>query len=258
MDFGISGRKALVCAASKGLGKGCAVALAKEGVHVTILARGEEALSATAQEIRDAGGEVAMVVADVTTPEGRAKALEACPAPDILVNNAGGPPPGNFRDWSREDWIKAVDANMITAIELIKATLDPMIERGFGRIVNITSSSVKAPIPVLGLSNGARSGLTGFVAGLAREVAPTGVTINNLLPGVFDTDRIRTLAKAESGRSGKSIEEVLAGRAANIPAGRLGDPKEFGEMCAFLCSMQAAYYTGQNVLLDGGAYPGTF
>ncbi len=258
MDLGISGRKALVCAASKGLGKGCAVALAREGVHVTILARGEEALEATAQEIRDAGGEVTAVVADIKTPEGRARALEACPSPDILVNNAGGPPPGKFRDWTREDWLEAVDGNMITPIEMIRATVDGMIERRFGRIVNITSSAVKAPIPVLGLSNGARSGLTGFVSGLAREVAPHGVTINNLLPGVFDTDRIRTVSQAEAERSGRSLDEVLAGRAGNVPVGRLGDPKEFGEVCAFLCSVQASYFTAQNVLLDGGAYPGTF
>ena len=258
MDLGIAGRKALVCAASKGLGKGCAVALAQEGVHVTILARGEEALEATAREIRDAGGEVATVVADVTTTDGRAAALKACPQPDILVNNAGGPPPGNFRDWTPEDWHQAVNDNMITAIELIKATLDGMIERGFGRIVNITSSSVKAPIPVLGLSNGARAGLTGFVSGLARDVAPHGVTINNLLPGIFDTDRIRTTSKANAERAGKTLEEMLAGRIAKVPAGRLGDPKEFGEVCAFLCSVQAGYMTAQNVLLDGGAYPGTF
>lgn len=258
MDLGIAGRKAIVCAASKGLGKGCAVALAREGVHVTILARGEETLSRTADEIRNAGGEVTAVVADVTTPGGREAALEACPTPDILVNNAGGPPPGKFRDWTPEDWHKAVNDNMITAIELIKATIDPMIERGFGRVVNITSSSVKAPIPVLGLSNGARAGLTGFISGLAREVAPKGVTINNLLPGVFDTDRIRTVSKAEAERSGRSLEEVMAGRAGNVPVGRLGDPAEFGEWCAFLCSMQASYFTAQNVLLDGGAYPGTF
>ncbi len=192
MDLGIKGRNALVCAASKGLGKGCAMALAREGVNLVITARGKEALEATADEIRKAtGAKVVAVAGDITTAEGRAQALAACPSPDILVNNAGGPPPGDFRNWTREDWIKAVDANMLTPIELMKATIDGMIARKFGRIVNITSGAVKMPIPELGLSNGARTGLTGFVAGLSRQVAQHNVTINGLLPGPFDTDRLR-------------------------------------------------------------------
>ncbi|MEO7116270.1 MAG: SDR family oxidoreductase, partial [Caldimonas sp.] len=199
------------------------------------------------------------VAGDITTEAGRIAALAACPQVDILVNNAGGPPPGDFRTWGRDEWIKAVDANMLTPIELIKATIDKMAERGFGRIVNITSSSVKAPIDVLGLSNGARSGLTGFVGGLARSaIAARGVTINGLLPGVFDTDRVRSMGAATAARDGKTIDEVLQGRARGIPARRLGTPAEFGAICAFLCSVHAAYLTGQNVLADGGAYPGTY
>ncbi|MCZ2291772.1 MAG: SDR family oxidoreductase [Burkholderiales bacterium] len=262
MDLGLQGRWALVCAASKGLGKGCAKALAAEGVNVVITARGAEVLEATAAELRalDRSIQVKTVAGDITTPEGRAAALAACPQVDILVNNAGGPPPGDFRDWSREDWVKAVDANMLTPIELIKATVDGMAERGFGRIVNITSGAVKAPIDVLGLSNGARSGLTGFVAGVARQkrLASRNVTINNLLPGVFDTDRIRTTTRAQAQKAGKSEDELIATRLASVPAGRLGTPDEFGAICAFLCSAQASYLTGQNILLDGGAYPGTF
>jgi 3-oxoacyl-[acyl-carrier protein] reductase len=261
MDLGIKGKWALVCAASKGLGKGCATALAKEGVNVVITARGGDVLEATAAELRafGAGGEVRTVAGDITTEAGRAAALAACPQVDILVNNAGGPPPGDFRNWDREAWIKAVDANMLTPIELIKATVDKMAERGFGRIVNITSSSVKAPIEVLGLSNGARSGLTGFVAGLARTgIAARGVTINGLLPGVFDTDRIRTVSAATAAREGKTLDQVNEARQRNIPARRFGTPQEFGAICAFLCSVHAAYVTGQNVLADGGAYPGTY
>lgn len=265
MDLGIQGRRALVCAASKGLGRGCALALAREGVSVTIVARGQEALEATLAELRKVGaggtaplGEMRAVLADITTPEGRQKALAACPAPDILVNNAGGPPPGDFRDWSRDDWIKALDANMLTPIELIKATVDGMIARRFGRIVNITSGAVKAPIDVLGLSNGARSGLTGFVAGLARKTVRHNVTINNLLPGLFDTDRIRGVVGAQARAKGIEYEKALAERVATIPAGRIGDPAEFGAACAWLCSAQAGYITGQNWLIDGGAYPGTF
>jgi len=261
MDLGIAGRRALVCAASRGLGRGCALALAREGVAVTIVARGREALEATAEELRKVsrgGTPVQMVAADITTPEGRAAALAACPQPDILINNAGGPPPGDFRDWSREDWLKALDANMLTPIELIKATVDGMIERKFGRIVNITSGAVKAPIEVLGLSNGARSGLTGFVAGLARKTVKHNVTINNLLPGFFDTDRIRAVIGSQAKAQGVSYEQALAVRVAAIPAGRVGDPEEFGAACAWLCSVQAGYITGQNWLLDGGAYPGTF
>lgn len=262
MDLGLQGRWALVCAASKGLGKGCAKALAAEGVNVVVTARGAEVLEATAAELRalDRSIQVKTVAGDITTPEGRAAALAACPQVDILVNNAGGPPPGDFRDWSREDWIKAVDANMLTPIELIKATVDGMAERGFGRIVNITSGAVKAPIDVLGLSNGARSGLTGFVAGLARQprLASRNVTINNLLPGVFDTDRIRTTLDGMAAKTGKPVEQLKEERRATIPARRYGTAEEFGEVCAFLCSAQAAYLTGQNILLDGGAYPGTF
>ena len=262
MDLGIAGRWALVCAASKGLGKGCATALAGEGVHLVITARGAEALEATAAQIRAArpGVQVVTVAGDITTPEGRAAALAACPQVDILVNNAGGPPPGDFRDWDREAWIKAVDANMLTPIELMKATVDKMAERGFGRVVNITSGAVKAPIDVLGLSNGARSGLTGFVAGLARQskLAAANVTINNLLPGVFDTDRVRNTAMGTAAKLGKTVEEVLAQRRATIPAKRFGTSEEFGAFCAFMCSAHAAYLTGQNILLDGGAYPGTF
>lgn len=259
MDLGISGKHALVCAASKGLGRACAFALAQAGVHLTLVARGQEALEAAAQEIRAATHvAVATVCADVTTPQGRASMLEACPSPDILINNAGGPKPGDFRDWSREDWIAALDANMLAPIELIRATVDGMMARGFGRIVNITSSSVKAPIDILGLSNGARSGLTGFVAGLARKTVRHNVTINNLLPGPFATDRLSATLHAGAQMSGKTFDEVQAEWIAQNPAGRFGEPEEFGKTCAFLCSAHAGFMTGQNLLLDGGAYPGTF
>ena len=259
MDLGLSGKSALVCASSKGLGRGCAFALAREGVNVTLVARGTEALETTAAAIRTTtGATVITVAADIVTPAGRAAALAACPQPDILVNNAGGPPPGDFRNWSREDWLAALDANMLTPIELIKATVDGMIDRRFGRIVNITSGAVKAPIDVLGLSNGARSGLTGFVAGLARKTVAHNVTINNLLPGFFDTDRIAAVIGAQAKARGLSYEQVLAERVATIPAGRIGNPDEFGSACAWLCSAQAGFITGQNWLLDGGAYPGTF
>ena len=260
MDLGIAGKWALVCAASKGLGKGCAQALVREGVNVVITARGEEALQATARELRALAGaaEVRAVAGDITTPQGRAAALAACERIDILVNNAGGPPPGDFRDWDRDAWIRALDANMLTPIELMKAVLDPMLARGFGRIVNITSGAVKAPIDILGLSNGARSGLTGFVAGLARKTVAKNVTINNLLPGAFDTDRLRNTMAGAAKQSGQSLEAVLDARRQNIPARRYGTADEFGAACAFLCSAQAGYITGQNVLIDGGAYPGTF
>jgi 3-oxoacyl-[acyl-carrier protein] reductase len=254
MDLGIAGKSAIVCAASKGLGKACAASLARNGVKVTIVARTRSTLEAAAAEI----GAAHAVAADITTPEGRAAALAVCPNPDILVNNAGGPPPGDFRQWTRDTWIAALDANMLTPIELIKATVDGMIERKFGRIVNITSSAVKAPIDILGLSNGARSGLTGFVAGVARKSVRHNVTINNLLPGPFDTDRLRATIEASARAGGRSVEEVLEERKRSNPAGRFGDPSEFGEACAFLCSAQAGYITGQNLLLDGGAYPGTF
>jgi len=253
MDLGIAGRRALVCAGSKGLGRGCAEALAREGVHVTITARGKEALEATAAAIRAAGGKIATVAGDITTPEGRAAALAACRDPDILINNAGGPPPGEFRDWTIEDWMKALNANMLTAIELIKATIDPMIARKWGRIVNITSGSVKAPIPILGLSNGARTGLTGFCAGLARQVAKDGITVNGLLPGPFDTDRLRSSMAFEAKKLGRSVEEVAKERAAHNPSRRFGTAEEFGAACAFLCSVHAGYITGQNLLMDGGA-----
>ncbi len=260
MDMGIKGKTALVCAASKGLGKGCAMALAKEGVHVVITARGAETLEATASEIRQAapGINVTAVPGDITTPEGRKAALAAAPQYDILVNNAGGPPPGDFRDWDRDAWIKALDANMLTPIELIKATVDGMIARKFGRIVNITSGAVKAPIDVLGLSNGARSGLTGFIAGLSRKTVAHNVTINNLLPGAFDTDRLRGTAIGAAKAQNKPVEEILEMRKKNVPALRFGNSDEFGAACAFLCSVHAGYITGQNLLIDGGAYPGTF
>lgn len=259
MDFGIRGRNAIVCGASKGLGRGCAEALAAEGVNVVIVARGAEALEATATEIRQKTGvSVTAIACDITTPEGRAKVLAACPQPDILINNAGGPPPGDFRNWTRDDWIAALDANMLTPIELMKATVDGMMARGFGRIINITSGAVKAPIDVLGLSNGARSGLTGFVAGLARKTVAKNVTINNLLPGAFDTERLGKTIAASAAAAGKSLEEATDARRRGIPAQRFGTAEEFGAVCAFLCSVQAGYMTGQNVLLDGGNYPGTF
>jgi len=259
MDFGIRGRKAIVCGASKGLGKGCASALAGEGATVFIVARQPAQLESAAAEIEKlTGNRPVTVTADVTTAEGRASVLAACPDPDILVNNAGGPPPGDFRNWVRDDWIKALDANMLSPIELIRATVDKMIARKFGRIVNITSHAVKQPVDMLGLSNGARTGLTGFVAGLSRATVRHNVTINNILPGTFDTDRLKSNLSALAQRSGKSADETTdAVRSAN-PAGRFGTIEEFGAACAFLCSDKAGYITGQNILIDGGAYPGTF
>ncbi|MBP2227454.1 3-oxoacyl-[acyl-carrier protein] reductase [Azospirillum agricola] len=258
MDLGIAGRRALVCAASKGLGKACALALAREGVHVTLTARSADALEAAAAEIRAATGvTVTTAAGDIATEEGRAAALAACPEPDILVNNAGGPPPGDFRDWEREDWIRALDANMLAPILLIKATVDGMIGRRFGRIVNITSGAVKAPIPILGLSNGARTGLTGFVAGLSRQTVKHNVTINNLLPGPFETDRLRKTMEGGAKASGRSIDEEMDLRRQSNPAGRFGDPDEFGAACAWICSARSGFMTGQNILLDGGAYAGT-
>lgn len=279
MDLGIAGKWALVCGASKGLGYGCALALVREGVHVVINARNAEALDqaatrliaecasqARAKGLKDSEIQVPQVLAvaaDITTPAGREAVFSVAGGPgrdfDIVVTNAGGPPTGDFRDWNRDAWIKAVDANMLTPIELIQATVDGMAARGFGRIVNITSSAVKAPIDILGLSNGARSGLTGFVAGVSRsKIAARGVTINNLLPGKFDTDRLAATVTAAAGKAGKSVEDVRAVQQAQIPAGRYGTAEEFGAICAFLCSQQAGYMTGQNVLADGGAYPGTF
>ena len=259
MKLGIEGKWALVCGASKGLGAGCAESLAAEGVHLVINARTASTLKETAARIAgDTGVQVIPVACDITTPEGRAEALAACPQVDILINNAGGPPPGDFRDFSRDDWIRALDANMLTPIELIRATVDAMMERGFGRIVNITSSSVKAPIDILALSNGARSGLTGFVAGLARKTAGRNVTINNLLPGMFATDRLRGTIAASAKAQGIDPDEAERRRAAAVPAGRFGNAWEFGQACAYLCSAQAGYVTGQNFLIDGGNYPGTF
>ena len=262
MQLGINGRWAIVCAASQGLGYGCAAALAREGVNLAINSRNPEKLEAAAKQLRqlNAGIVVHCVAGDVGTPEVRDALLAACPQVDILVNNNGGPPPGDFRDWQRDDWIGAVDANMITPIELIKATVDGMAQRGFGRVVNITSSAVKAPIDILGLSNGARCGLTGFVAGLARQpqLAGNNVTINNLLPGAFDTQRLAGNFDKVAADSGEPVEAVREKRAQAIPAQRFGNAEEFGSYCAFLCSAQAGYITGQNLLIDGGNYPGTF
>jgi 3-oxoacyl-[acyl-carrier protein] reductase len=259
MDLGIAGRKAIVCAASKGLGRATALSLGRAGVDLLIVARGAEALEATAEDIRrETGARVATLSADVTTKDGRAAIVATRPDPDILINNAGGPPPGDFHDWDEETWHAAVEANMVAPIMLTKALVDGMAARGFGRIVNITSGAVKAPIPVLGLSNGARSGLTGFMAGLARQMAGKGVAINNLLPGQFDTDRLAATMRAEAARIGVSEDEARAKARAGIPAGRIGDPAEFGEFAAFLCSVQAGFLIGQNILLDGGKFPGTF
>lgn len=265
MDLGIKGKWALVCGASKGLGLGCAQALIAEGVNLVIVARGATELERTAERLRLAapGVTVVPVAADITTAEGRSAALAAPGGPgnafDIVVTNAGGPPPGDFRAWDREAWLKALDANMITPIELIKATVDGMTQRGFGRIVNITSSAVKAPIDILGLSNGARSGLTGFVAGVSRSgLAAQGVTINNLLPGAFDTDRLRVTFEGAAEKTGTSVDALMDARRKTIPARRFGQPQEFGAICAFLCSVHAGYMTGQNILADGGAFPGTY
>ena len=253
MELGIAGKRALVCASSKGLGLGCAEALAEAGVHLVMNARGQEALLAEADRLRNTYGvEVTAVAADITTEEGRAKGLEAAGTIDILVNNAGGPPPGMWTDWERDDFIAALDANMLTPIALIKALVPGMMERGWGRVVNITSVSVKSPIAVLGLSNSARAGLTGYVAGTARQVAPHGVIINNLLPGLHATDRMITLDSAVAEQEGITIEEARTQRVSNIPAGRYGTRQEFGATCAFMCSQFAGYMVGQNVLLDGG------
>lgn len=258
MDLGIKGKTALVCAGSKGLGRGCAEALAEAGVNLVLNARGAEALEATAAEIRSRFGvEVVTVAADVTTEEGRAAVLAAATGIDILVTNAGGPPPGLWSDWSREDFIRAIDANMLTPIALMQAALPGMIAKGWGRVVNITSGSVKAPIPQLGLSNTARTGLTGFVAGTARQVAKSGVTINNLLPGIHDTDRAVALDTGVTKAEGITMAEARAKRAATIPAGRYGTAAEFGAACAFLCSQHAGFIVGQNLLLDGGAINAT-
>jgi 3-oxoacyl-[acyl-carrier protein] reductase len=259
MDLGLKGRTALVCASSRGLGRACAQALAREGVRVVINGQNRETLTHTAEQLKqETGAEIVPVVADITTPEGRRLLFAAAPDPDILVNNAGGPPSGDFRDWSVKDWHKALDANMLSAIELIKTTIEGMIERRFGRIISITSVAVKAPVSYLGLSNGARTGLTGFLAGLAREVSKHNVTINNLLPGSFATDRLQELAESAAKKAGISVEDQRRRWEKTEVSGRFGRPEELGAACAFLCSVQAGYITGQNLLLDGGTYPGTF
>jgi len=258
MDLGISGKTAIVCAASKGLGRGCAEALAEAGVNLVINARSEGPLNDAAKEIAARFGvNVVPVAADISTESGRAAVLAANPNPDILVNNAGGPPPGMWHDWEREDFIKALDANMLAPIAMMKALLPGMMERGWGRVVNITSQSVKSPIAVLGLSNSARAGLTGYVAGTSRQVAGSGVTINNLLPGIHATDRATALDSGVVSAQGITMDEAKAQRAATIPAGRYGTSAEFGAMCAFLCSTKAGFIVGQNILLDGGAVNAT-
>jgi 3-oxoacyl-[acyl-carrier protein] reductase len=258
VDIGIADKNALVCASSKGLGKACAISLAREGVNVVLNGRTQATLDQAADEVAAvAAGRVDTVCTDITTPEGRVAALAKFDRIDILINNAGGPPPGDFREWGRDEWLAALNANMLTPIELIKATVDSMIERSFGRIVNITSAAVKAPISFLGLSNGARAGLTGFVAGVARQVAVHNVTINSILPGRFDTDRMRSGVRFNSEQSGVDFTDLFEQGKQNIPVGRYGDPAEFGELCAYLCSDQAGYVTGQNLVIDGGAYPGT-
>ncbi|MET4198863.1 SDR family oxidoreductase [Bradyrhizobium sp. LA6.12] len=259
MDLGLRGRRAIVCAASQGLGKASAMALAREGVELVIVARRRDVLENAADEIESAtANRPRTVVADVTNSEGRQLILSACPDPDILITNAGGPPPGDFRNFDRDDWIKAIDGNMLAPIALIKATIDGMIARKFGRIVNITSHAVKAPVAMLALSNGARTGLTGFVAGFARSVAEHNVTVNNLLPGTFDTDRLKSNLAALAKNSSRGVTDVTEEVRTSNPAKRFGHPDEFGATCAFLCSKHAGYITGQNILIDGGAYPGTF
>lgn len=254
MDLGLKGKRAIVCASSKGLGRGCAEALAEAGVDLILNARGAEALEATAEDIRsNYGVNVTAVAADITTEEGRAKVLAAAGDVDILVNNAGGPPPGMWTDWDREDFIKALDANMLTPIAMIKALVPGMMERGWGRVVNITSQSVKSPIAVLGLSNSARAGLTGYVAGTARQVAHAGVTINNLLPGIHATDRAKSLDGTVAGKENISVDQARTNREQTIPVRRYGTSEEFGATCAFLCSVHAGYIVGQNLLHDGGS-----
>ena len=257
MDLGIKGRSALVCASSRGLGRGCAEALAAEGVDLVLNARGSETLEATAASIRDASGvAVTMIAADITSEAGQAAVLDVAGDVDILVTNAGGPPPGMWSDWDRDDFIAAFDANLLTPIALIRALLPGMMARGWGRVVNITSVAVKAPIPVLGLSNTARSGLTGYVAGVSRQVAGSGVTINNLLPGLHDTDRLAMLDQVDAAAQGITEAEARKVRTATVPAGRFGTAEEFGAACAWLCSDKAGFVIGQNILLDGGAFPG--
>lgn len=258
MDLGIKGKRALVCASSKGLGLGCAEALAEAGVDLVMNARSDGPLQDAAQDIRDRFGvEVVAVAADIATTEGRAKVLAAAGQVDILVNNAGGPPPGLWSDWDRDDFIAALDANMLAPIAMIKELVPAMMERGWGRVVNITSQSVKSPIPVLGLSNAARAGLTGYVGGTARQIAPSGVTMNNLLPGIHATDRAVSLDTGVSQQQGVSLDQAREAREATIPARRYGTRQEFGATCAFLCSQHAGFIVGQNILLDGGAVNST-
>ncbi len=258
MDLNIKGRSAIVCGSSRGLGKACAIALAKEGVNVLITARSEATLEEARREILSCSDvEVLAVPADVTTTAGRDAIFAACPQPDILINNAGGPPPGNFRDWTQADWFEAINANMLSAIDMIRRCMDGMMDRRFGRIVNITSVAVKLPQAELGLSNGARAGLTGFIAGIARDPARFNVTINNLLPGFVDTDRLRSLIEGRAKSAGRNLQEYTEEFFNRVPAKRAGTPDEFAAICAFLCSQQAAYLTAQNVLMDGGLYPGT-
>jgi 3-oxoacyl-[acyl-carrier protein] reductase len=255
MNLGIAGKKAIVCASSKGLGFACAEELAANGVNLVMNARTEDVLKVSADRLRENYGvSIDAVACDITSPEGRASVLDVAGHVDILVNNAGGPPPGDFRDFSMEDWQQALNGNMLTPIELIKAVIDPMIDQGFGRIVNITSGSVKNPIPQLGMSNGARAGLTGFVAGVARQVARHNVTINNLLPGQFDTDRIKEFLAARSKKEDRPVAELRAEAEAANPCGRIGQVKEFGHACAYMCSAHAGYLVGQNILIDGGAF----
>jgi 3-oxoacyl-[acyl-carrier protein] reductase len=259
MDLGIRGRKALLSGASRGLGKACAMALAEEGVDVTIVARTRDVLEHTAEEIRAATGVlVTAVCGDIASAEGRAEALRACPAPDILINNADGPAPGDFRNWTRDDWISALDTMMLCHIEMMRLTHEGMMARGFGRIINIVSRSVKIPQIELGLSNGARSGLVGFVAGLARQTVAHNVTINNLLPGIFDSDAQRRHIEGMLDQTEKSFDQIWDERARGNPARRYGRPAELGAYCAYLCSAHAGFITGQNLLIDGGSYPGTF
>ncbi|MCL6285924.1 SDR family oxidoreductase [Ruegeria sp. 2012CJ41-6] len=253
MELGISGKRALVCASSKGLGRACADSLAAAGVDLVLNARGAQTLEDTARTIRAAHGvSVETVACDVTSPEGQAQLIAAAGDVDILVNNAGGPPPGLWADWEREDFVKALDSNMLAPIAMMTALLPGMIDKGWGRVVNITSQSVKAPVAILGLSNAARTGLTGYVAGTSRQVAPYGVNINNLLPGSHATDRIDALDRSTAEREGISFDEARAMRQSTIPAGRDGKPQEFGAACAFLCSQHAGFMVGQNILLDGG------
>jgi 3-oxoacyl-[acyl-carrier protein] reductase len=259
VDLGLTGRRAIVCASSRGLGFACANSLAREGVLVTLNGRDAESLSRARLMIEESHHvPVTSVVGNIMETSTQQALFEACPTPDILVNNNGGPAPGRFADWGRDDWIAALDANMLAPLAMIRLALDGMVERKFGRIVNITSNSVKAPIEELGLSNAARSGLTGFVAGLARKTIRHNVTINNILPGQFMTDRLKTRLTVNAKAAGQTLEQYLEARSKVIPAGRFGDPSEFGEMCAYVCSVQAAFITGQNFLIDGGTYPGTY